>query len=295
MRLTKMNVSGSFACLAVAALSLACQRHSSDSAPVPSVSLSAVSASALGSAATSAPVAAVPPPPARPQHPAEKVLTTWNSALDRHDEGALAKLYAPYVRFYGVRKTIAEVLGAKQQAFKKEPDFHQRVSDVHIEKTAKGFVIRFEKQSGANFASSVPARLSVEGQGDELLITEESDSATDKRFGKPTPPSSCFAAVSSVVTALPAIEADIRRVSRANPQVTPGSILYSEDATNLEAAQGYFHPQRFEPRWFITVANGQLTISDALSTEPLALAESLQASVRAACSVPEADAGTKSK
>ena len=43
---------------------------------------------------------------------------TWNSALDRHDTDALAKLYAPRVRFYGARKTVAEIVGASKPAGK---------------------------------------------------------------------------------------------------------------------------------------------------------------------------------
>src|SRR5688572_17991338 len=123
---------------------LACDRRGST--PTPAASSSA---SAPGSAAASAAPAAAQSVPPRPQHPAERVLVTWNSALDRRDLEGLAKLYAPYVRFYGRRKSVAEVVGAKRMALGKEPDFRQRVGKVQIEKTDKGFNVHFEKQSGA--------------------------------------------------------------------------------------------------------------------------------------------------
>jgi hypothetical protein len=234
--------------------------------------------------------------PSRPEHPAEKVLNVWSSALDRKDEAALRTLYAPYVRFYGVRKPAGEVLGAKHNAFLREPDFRQRVNHVQIEKAKKGFVVRFEKQSGAGFASTVDARLTLEpSDGDTLLITEETDAVTDKRFGKKSQPTDCYSAVSSGVAALPIIETDSHRVMRDSPEVGAGGVLFSEEPGKLEAAQGYFHPDRFEPRWWIDVVDGQITVRDALSDQPLALPASLQASVRQACMPEEADAGAKSK
>jgi hypothetical protein len=281
-------LSCSVVCLVTGVLVVACDRRGSDPAP------GAASAAGSVAVASAAPAAPLAPAPARLQHPAESLLSTWSSALDRHDEALLATLYAPHVRFYGVRKTSAEVLGAKQQAFKKEPDFRQRISDVQIEKTAKGFAVRFEKRSGADLTASAQGRLVLEAfDSPKLLITEESDSVTDKRFAKKPPPSSCYAAVSAVVTSLPAIEADIRRVARTNPNVTPGGILYNEDARNVAAAQGYFHPERFEPRWWVDVQGGALTVRDALSGEALAVSDSLRTNVNLACSEAEADAGAK--
>ncbi len=216
---------------------------------------------------------------------------TWNSALDRHDTQALAGMYAPRVRFYGARKTVAEIVGAKNMAFAKDPDFHQRIGKVQIEKTPKGYGVRFEKYSGPTLASVVAARLVLEAEGDRLLIVEETDALTDKRFEKP-PTNSCYATVSETVSSLPLVEEDMRRVARQSPQVKAGGILYNQEAGSLTAAQGYFHAERFEPRWWIDVVKGELVISDALSGEMLAISEGQRAGVRQACGEPEADAGT---
>ncbi len=300
MRTPSRTISTLAACLSIGLVTLGCARRGSDEAPAARASATAAS-SAEPTASAPAPgasAAASPTPaqPARLQHPAEQVLTRWNSALDRHDEDALAKLYASHVRFYGIRKTAAEVLGAKHQAFQKEPDFHQRVSDVAIEKSANGFVVNFKKRYGADLTQSVDARIALESTDNELRIVEETDAVTDKRFKKKAPPTSCFDAVTSAVSSLPPIEADQRRVAKTNPQLTTGGILYDEQPGTLSAAQGYFHPERFEPRWWIDVANGELSVRDALSGEALAVAESLRASVRQACAVPEVDAGaTKRK
>jgi hypothetical protein len=263
-------------------LALACSK--TEKAPQPKAS---AAPSAVGSAPS--PAAA----PTRPQHPAEKALITWNSALDRHDLEALGTLYAPYVRFYGVRKSTAEVVGAKRNAFTQEPDFHQRVDKVLIEKTSSGFTVRFQKHSGPNLAAETAARLVLETSGDKLLIVEESDAATDKRFKKaPTP--TCYAAVSGIVAALPIIDADIRRVSRTDPQVRPGGVLYEESPQKLAAAQGYFHRDRFEPRWWIDVVNGSLDVRDAFSDEGIAISGDQRERAREACS-PAVDAGPDAK
>ena len=252
------------------------------------------SASSVASAVESA-AAPVPAAPTRPQHPAEKLLVTWNSALDRRDLEALGKLYAPHVRFYGVRKSVAEVVGAKRNAFTQEPDFHQRVDKVQIEKTATGFSVRFQKHSGPNLANEAAARLVLESVGDDLVIVEESDAATDKRFKKATTPP-CYAAVSQIVASLPAIDADVRRVARTDPQLKAGGILYEESAQKLSAAQGYFHRDRFEPRWWIDVANGVLDVRNALTDEGLALSAEQRESARQACSrAADAGAGTGTK
>lgn len=254
------------------------------------------SATAKASAASEASSAAQPKAPTRPENPAEKALSTWNSALDRRDEAKLAKLYAPHVRFYGVRKSLAEVLGAKHQAFERQPNFRQRVGDVRIERTKKGFVVRFVKQSGADFSSVADARLRLEAAtGGQLLITEETDATTDKRFGKKNPPSDCYSTVSSGVAALSEIETDNHHVTRENPDVAAGGVLFSEEPGKLEAAQGYFHPERFEPRWWIDVVNGELTVRDALTDQQLAIPGSLRKSTREACAPPEEDGGAKNK
>ncbi len=216
---------------------------------------------------------------------------TWNSALDRHDTQALASLYAPRVLFYGKRKTVAEIVGAKSMEFSKDPDYHQRVGKVQIEKTPKGYRVRFEKYSGQNLASIVAARLVLEAEGDRLLIVEETDAATDKRFGKPAV-TGCYPTVAETVASMPAVEEDMRKVTRSAPHSKPSGILYNEEAGSLTAAQGFFHADRFEPRWWIDVVKGELVISNALNGEMIAISEGQRAGVREACMPAEADAGT---
>lgn len=220
-------------------------------------------------------------------------MLTWSSALDRHDLELLGKLYAPRVRFYGARKTVAEVVGARRIAFKKEPDYRQRLGKVQIDETPSGYVVLFEKQSGPSFANAVEARLVLQANGDELTIVEETDSATDERLKKRAP-RSCFDAAFAVLSGQSALEADIRRMARSHPNANPSSILYSEEPGKLAAAHGYFHPDKFEPRWWIDVANGELNIRNALTGEELAISGDRRTSVREACSSP-ADAGADAR
>jgi hypothetical protein len=211
------------------------------------------------------------------------LLAAWNSALDQRDADKLVPLYAPRVRFYSSWKSAKEVIGAKRRALEQVPDYRQRIEDVRIDAAPNGgFVVHFKKRSGSQLSSVVDARLAFEATADGLLISEESDAPTDQRQ-KRAPDGDCYGAVMRIVGAQPVIQADIRRVRVSDPEVNAGGILYDQSGPNLQAAQGYFHAERFEPRWWIDVVNGVLTIRDAATSELLALSEAQLAEVRRAC------------
>jgi hypothetical protein len=256
----------------------------------------APSASAARSAAPVAPASPAVPPvgsvqePARIASPNEQLLAAWNTALDRRDADALAALYAPRVYFYGQWKTAAQVVKLKRAAFAKQPDYRQRIDDVHITKSDRGFTAIFQKHSGPGFTSSVEGRLTLERSGGKLSIAEESDSVTDQRLLKPVP-SSCAEAAFQILGEQPVIEADMRRVAREMPEAQPGGITYEEDAQHLSAAQGYFLPEHFDVRWRIEVENGVLTLSDAYTMQTFPLSTEQRARVRHACSGGAPDGG----
>jgi hypothetical protein len=264
-------------------------------APMPNRSTSATSA-VSASASPTTPVATSSAltvgsvsPAARPEHPADKVLAAWNSALDHRDASALEPLYAPRVHFYGQWKTAAQVVALKRAAFAKQPDFRQRVDEVRVKKSDRGFVALFQKHSGAGFAATVAARLTIERAGERFLIAEESDSVTDEHL-KQTEPSSCSEAAFQIAGSEPAILADQRRVAREFPEAHPGGITYEEDARHLSAALGYFLPERFDTRWHIEVEGGVLRLTDAYNERAFPLTAEQRARVRRACSDAGPDA-----
>jgi hypothetical protein len=254
--------------------------------PAPSRSNTASgSASAVASAAASA--ASAEPKVQRPQHPAEAVLMAWNSALDRRDPERLAALYAARVRFYGVSKAADDVIKLKRAAFNRTPDYHQRIEKVQIAAARNGFVVRFDKYSGQALDAKVAARLTLESTEGRLLIVEETDSTTDKRLAR-SEPMKCSDAALSAVSGHSVVQSDIKRVARENPDVHPAGLLYSEDPLKVEAAWGYMHPDRFEPRWWIELAGARLTATNALTGEQLAFSAQELQRVEQACSASDA-------
>jgi hypothetical protein len=277
-------------CLVLAA---GCSRKASTlTTPSAAASASAPAAAVAGRAPSAS---AAPASAARPQHPAERFLLAWSSALDRRAVAELEPFYASQVIFYGHRESAAEVVAAKRGAFAKVPDYRQRVGDVHIQKGPNGFVVRFEKRSGPRLESVVPARLVLESQTGKLSIVEESDDVTDQRLKTP-PAANCADAVNRIVNAHPVIEADEARVARENPEVNAGGLSYDdvEHADRFSASQGYFHEDHYEPRWWIDAADGTLTIRDAYTGELLVVTPKQQAVVRKLCTgeAENADAAT---
>jgi hypothetical protein len=272
--------------------SMACSRGDSSNKARLAVSASsdAPAASASGAVPATSAQPAVPP---RPQHPAEQVLTAWNSALDRRDADKLASLYAPRVRFYGASKSSEDIIKIKKAAFGRMPDYRQRVENVRITKQPKGFEVRFDKYTSPKLDEKIAARLVLEpAEGDRLLIAEETDSVTDRRF-KRAEPAICADAALSAVAGHPVVQKDIKRVERESRDAHPAGVVYADEAGKFEAAWGYMHPERFEPRWWVDVVSGQINARDALSDEGLAFANEERERVSTACSPPEADAGAK--
>ncbi len=206
----------------------------------------------------------------------------WSNALNRRAADELLPFYAAQVIFYGQRKSATEVVAAKRRAFEQVPTYQQRVSNVHIDKAPSGFVLRFDKRSGAQLESNVTARLVLDASGDRLTIAEESDSPTDARFGKAAA-TTCGDAVFRVVGKQPAIASDIARVAREYPEVNPGGILYEEHPDRVQASQGYFHEDRYEPRWWIDAADGTLKLRDAYTDELLPVDPQEAAVIRQFC------------
>lgn len=206
--------------------------------------------------APAAPFTGAAAPKERPQHPAERLLLAWNAALDRRDPAPLAALYGSHVLFYGQHRSGAEVLEAKRTALAKAADYRQRVEDVRIATTPKGFVVRFEKHSGSGAGSAVNARLVLESAPDGLRIVEESDSVTDAHLAR-RGHLSCSEAVTAAVMGHPVVRADIERVAREMPEAHPVGLTYDADERNVDAAFGYMLPERFDPRWWIKVSNGK--------------------------------------
>jgi hypothetical protein len=213
----------------------------------------------------------------------------WNSALDRRDPDRLATLYAPRVRFYGASKAVEDVIKLKRAAFHRTPDYHQRVEKVRIEAARNGFVVRFDKYSGPQLDAKAAARLVLESQDGKLLIVEETDSVTDKRLARPEP-EKCSDVALSVATGHSVVQSDIKRIGRENPDVHPGGLIYVDEPLKVDAAWGYMHPNRFEPRWWIAVDGARITAKDALTDEQLAFSAQEQARIEKACSPPDAGA-----
>lgn len=261
---------------------LGCSRKSEPPKPRPAASSASSAPGPSASAARS-----VPP---RPPHPAERVVLAWSDALSRRAADELPPFYSQRVLFYGQRKSASEVVAAKRQAFERVPKYQQRVSNLHFEKTAHGYVCRFDKQSGAQLESTVGARLVLEASGDRLTIAEESDVVTDRRL-QGGEPKTCSEAVFRVVGKQPAIASDIARVAKEYPGVNPGGLTYDEAPDYISASQGYFHEDHYEPRWWIEAAKGELSLRDAYTDERLPLEPKDAAIVRQLCS-GDPDAGT---
>lgn len=213
----------------------------------------------------------------------ETVLMAWNGALDRHAVDQLRPLYAASVLFYGQRFSASQVLEAKRKAFEKDPSFRQRISDVQIQKDGEKILIAFEKRSGKALEGRVYGSLVLEPAADGLKIVEESDAATDAKF-RPRA-ESCPEAAMAITNAQPAVQADIARVAREYPEVNPGGFSYdqTEHTDRYSGSQGYFHPERYEPRWSIEAADGTLTIRDIYSQSALPLTAAQHALVKKLC------------
>jgi hypothetical protein len=124
--------------------------------------------------ATSAPAAGVQAAP-QANTPAD-VVKNWDKAHNDHDAQALGALYAPNVEFYGQHLSNAQVIAAKDQAFKRDPAFKQQLSNLKIEEGPNDATATFSKDWFANGkAHNVDASLQLGTVDGRLLIVKESD------------------------------------------------------------------------------------------------------------------------
>jgi hypothetical protein len=235
------------------------------------------------------------PPAAEPQRP-EAVLMAWNGALDRHAVEQLRPLYAAHVLFYGQRLSAEQVLEAKKKALANDPSFRQRISEVRISRKAERVLLGFEKRSGKALKNKVYGSLVLAPEAGSLKIVEESDDTTDAKFRPEA--DTCPEAAMTITSAQPRIQADIERVAREYPDVNPGGLSYdqTERSDRYSGSMGYFHPERYEPRWLIDAADGKLMIRDLYSEAPLPLTAAQQALVKKLCAgkaEPESETGAK--
>jgi len=216
------------------------------------------------------------------QLPPEQVLVAWNDALNRHDIEALARFYGPQVRFYGQSKTSTDVAALKQTALTKQPNFRQRIDHLRVNRDGARVVIEFEKWSGPTLGSQASGRVAFETVDGKFLIVEETDAPTEQRWGKHRS-ESCSDVAFDIAAVQETIIADRERVAREMPNARPGGITYEESAKSLDAAVGYFLPERFETRWSVRVEQGVLIIQDTLTQHNLSVTPWQRARVQAAC------------
>lgn len=115
-------------------------------------------------------------PPAHHAHTPADVVTDWDKAHNDHNAQALGALYAPSVEFYGKHLSNAQVVAAKDQAFKRDPAFRQQLSNLKIELSLNGATATFSKGWFANGkAHNVGASLQLGALDGRFLILKESD------------------------------------------------------------------------------------------------------------------------
>jgi len=206
----------------------------------------------------------------------------WNAALNHHSIDELRALYAAEVLFYGQRWTAQQVLDAKRKAFEKQPNFRQRITEVKFEQRDGRISITFEKRSGKGL-KAVYGSLELEQQPGGLKIVDESDEATDAKLRPQA--DTCPDAAMTVASSESVIQADIERVAREFPEVNPGGISYDQTGRTdrYSGSLGYFHPERYEARWFIDATAGKLTIRDAYSDALLPVTGAQRALIQRLC------------
>ncbi|MGC4089254.1 MAG: nuclear transport factor 2 family protein [Polyangiaceae bacterium] len=208
---------------------------------------------------------------------ARAVVTAWDTALNRHDVTALARLYAPTVSFYSRRVSRAALLESKQKALAATPDYAQQLSKLNISPLDDGTaLVSFDKRSGsaAGAQRSVPARLRLEKWGGALVIAVESDSPSDARADASR---SCIDVAVDVAESLPAVS---RIYANPDPAARPGGVTYQEEG-DASAALGYHHDDRFEAIFYVNVEKGVLSVTEY--GEPLPIPAEGMDRVRAKC------------
>lgn len=274
-------------CLAALALSVAilgCQRESRSQGKGNASAHGRASSSARASSSEHTPI---PPAPQAPllavashlgAHPAtpEELLTEWTRALNASDHAALRRLYSDRVKFYGVSLGRDQVLEHKRRALTATPTFQQTIIDKpSVIRKDEVIRIAFHKRSGPKDAQSDALATLVLSDEPRLLIQEETDAATQKRYGAFTPriavPKDCASAawqlVNSTAEAARLYEQIAKNLKRfaAATNLRPGGIgpftpADTGDGT-YDLAVGVHHPERFESYgWFKIRPDGKVTL-----------------------------------
>ena len=116
------------------------------------------------------------------------VVYDWNQCHSRKDAKAMARLFAPKVKYYQETYTPERIAAHKQGLFDKYPEFRQGVSNLEYTALSDNKIkVHFDKKvwtSADGKATVYPSYLVVEKIGDKWLISEESDDITDRNLAR---------------------------------------------------------------------------------------------------------------
>jgi hypothetical protein len=195
-----------------------------------------------------------------------RLVGAWNDALNRHDTKALESLYADRVSFYGERRSKADVVRAKQAAFRAERDFQQQIPGfIDVTRGVGDYsVARFSKRSGRpDHLRETKAKLVLgRGDGGPLRIFEEADEkAAEKQQA------ACETTAAEVVNALPQVKRRLAeawaRVDASNGKLRAGG-LGPQDLDSPEefsASIGIHGDESFETVvWYRVDREGRMTV-----------------------------------
>ena len=121
----------------------------------------------------------------------------WNDAHNEKDVAAFSRMYADSLVFYGDRTSKNACIEKKLSAFRKQPDFLQRIPDAIAVEEIGGAQVRcdFSKKVSSNGeARTYAGYLIFERIGEAWRIVNEGDKTTDKnleakaRNSVPAPP-----------------------------------------------------------------------------------------------------------
>ena len=235
-----------------------------------------VDASVGPAAASAAPVSS------GTEEQAKQMVAAWSDALDKHDVDALAKLYAPRVKFYGKDLPRSTVVDIKRRALGPTSTFHQSiVGPITIAKEGDAFTATFQKRSGTKTMSDVAARIVIVDQH----VREESDAPSEARAAD-TKRSSCEAAAGKAVAALPAVakllEDDKKALEGKTGSRMGGLGPLSNDEGGFSASLGVHHADRYEAQvWYEVDAKGKLSVT--VQGTDVAVPAAAKATVERAC------------
>lgn len=112
------------------------------------------------------------------------VIRSWDDAHNRHDIDALRQIYGNEVDFYGRRLSRDAVLATKADAFRRSPDFSQRLSDLKTSDAGHGTVATFTKKWVANGKTrGVEASVEIAPIDGRLLVVKETDASVSSNGG----------------------------------------------------------------------------------------------------------------